>query len=81
MTQDEKSFFEVWVSKAKTNFKIKHIGISGFVQAKDSTVNIGFTSSKSGEFKQSPNAFSQFVSQPTSKVIYDFSKSKHIFQH
>lgn len=75
MTQDEKSFFEVWVSKAKTNFKIKHIGISGFVQAKDSTVNIGFTSSKSGEFKQSPNAFSRFVSQPTSKVIYDFSKN------
>lgn len=75
MTQDEKSFFEVWVSKAKTNFKIKHIGISGFVQAKDSTVNIGFTSSKSGEFKQSPNAFSRFASQPTSKVIYDFSKN------
>ena len=80
MTQGEKSYFELWLSKSKSNFKIKHIGIKGFVQAKGSTLNVGFTSSKNGKFEQSPNAFSQFTSEPTSKVIYDFGKSKIIKQ-
>lgn len=74
MIQREQSFFEVWVSKAKTNFRIKHIGIKGFVQAKESTFSVGFSSSKTGYYDQSPNAFSQFTSEPTSQVIYDFSK-------
>lgn len=77
MTQGEKSYFELWLSKSKSNFKIKHIGIKGFVQAKGSTLNVGFTSSKNGKFEQSPNAFSQFTSEPTSKVIYDFGKNSN----
>lgn len=77
MTQGEKSYFELWLSKSKSNFKIKHVGIKGFVQAKGSSLNIGFMSSLSGKFQQSPNAFSQFTSEPSSKVIYDFGKNSN----
>ena len=43
-------------------------------QAKKSSIRVGFTSSHGALYEQSANSFSNFISDPTSEFVYDFTQ-------
>ena len=74
LNQSKASTFEIWISKAASNFTIKSRAFKKVAQNSESSIRIGYSSSSEGYFKQAAITFDEFVSNPTAEVVYDFSK-------
>lgn len=74
INQSKSSLFEIWTSKAQSNFTIGPRAFSNIIQNSESSIRIGFTSSPTGHFVQSQFLFNQIIPNPTSQIIYDFTQ-------
>lgn len=75
LQQAKASVFEIWVSKAKSNFTVRPKAFKNVKQAVESTIRLGFTSSpKDSYYLQSRDAFDQIYSAEKSEIVYDFTQ-------